>query len=110
MKRILTRLILTLALMSTLQATGARAMDRVDTTIYQAVINHEWQYSLWPADRELPLGWEPTGFQGLKEDVLAFIQRVWTDMRPRSLREKMNQMNHADRCIVADLPPHRCQP
>jgi MbtH protein len=29
-----------------------------DTTIYKVVVNHEEQYSIWPADRENPLGWE----------------------------------------------------
>jgi MbtH protein len=60
-----------------------------DTTIYKVVINHEEQYSIWPADRELPLGWQEVGTQGLKAECLAYIKDVWTDMRPRSLRQKM---------------------
>lgn len=63
--------------------------DREDTTIYRVVRNHEEQYSIWPADRELPLGWEDVGKTGLKPEVLAYIEEVWTDMRPKSLREKM---------------------
>jgi MbtH protein len=63
--------------------------EREDTTIYTAVINHEEQYSIWPADRELPLGWTAVGTPGRKEEVLAWIEEVWTDMRPKSLREKM---------------------
>lgn len=63
--------------------------EREDTTIYMAVVNDEEQYSIWPADRELPLGWKDTGKHGLKPEVLAYIEEVWTDMRPRSLREKM---------------------
>ena len=65
--------------------------DREDTTIYMAVVNDEEQYSIWPADRELPLGWRPAGKEGLRAEVLAWIEQVWTDMRPRSLREKMEQ-------------------
>jgi uncharacterized protein YbdZ (MbtH family) len=42
-----------------------------DTTIYKVVINHEEQYSIWPADRELPLGWQEVGTQGLKDECLA---------------------------------------
>ena len=60
-----------------------------DTTIYKVVINHEEQYSIWPADREPPLGWQEVGMQGLKAECLAYIKDVWTDMRPRSLRQKM---------------------
>jgi MbtH protein len=66
--------------------------DREDTTIYTAVVNHEEQYSIWPADRELPLGWERAGNPGTKAEVLAWIEEVWTDMRPLSLRKKMEEM------------------
>jgi MbtH protein len=61
--------------------------DMEDTTIYKVVVNHEEQYSLWPADRELPLGWKEVGQQGLKATCLAYIKEVWTDMRPLSLRQ-----------------------
>lgn len=60
-----------------------------DTTIYKVVINHEEQYSIWAADRENPLGWNDAGKQGNKQDCLAYIEEVWTDMRPLSLRKKM---------------------
>jgi MbtH protein len=63
--------------------------DREDTTIYTAVVNHEEQYSIWPADRELPAGWTAVGTPGLKQQVLAWIEEVWTDMRPLSLRKQM---------------------
>ena len=62
-----------------------------DTTIYVVVVNHEEQYSIWPADRENALGWNDAGFQGSKADCLAHIEQVWTDMRPKSLRDKMAQ-------------------
>jgi len=60
-----------------------------DTTIYKVVVNHEEQYSIWAADRENPLGWNNAGKQGTKQDCLAYIEEVWTDMRPLSLRKKM---------------------
>ncbi len=60
-----------------------------DTTHYWVVVNHEEQYSLWPANRELPLGWREAGKRGLKAECLAYIEEVWTDMRPLSLRKKM---------------------
>ncbi|GAA4799918.1 MbtH family protein [Lysobacter hankyongensis] len=61
-----------------------------DTTIYAVVVNHEEQYSIWPAERELPLGWQAEGFRGDKAACLAHIEEIWTDMRPRSLRERMD--------------------
>ena len=67
------------------------SQDREDTTIYRAVVNHEEQYSIWPVDRELPLGWSDAGKSGLKAEVLAWIEEVWTDMRPLSLRKAMDE-------------------
>jgi MbtH protein len=69
--------------------------DREDDTIYQVVVNHEEQYSIWPADRELPLGWNLAGKSGRKQECLAYIEEVWTDMRPLSLRKKMAEMQDA---------------
>lgn len=65
--------------------------EKEDQTIYRVVVNHEEQYSIWPAGREIPLGWRETGFSGLKAECLANIKEVWTDMRPLSLRKKMEQ-------------------
>ncbi len=56
---------------------------------FRVVINHEEQYSIWPADRDLPLGWKDAGFAGSKQEALDHIEEVWTDMRPLSLRKKM---------------------
>lgn len=66
--------------------------DREDTTIYKVVLNHEEQYSIWPADRENPLGWSDAGKTGPKAECLAYIKEVWTDMRPLSLRKRMEEM------------------
>ncbi|HEX2079994.1 MAG TPA: MbtH family protein [Longimicrobium sp.] len=63
--------------------------EREDTTTYVVVANHEEQYSIWPADRELPDGWTVAGLTGTKAECLARIEEVWTDMRPKSLRERM---------------------
>jgi len=60
-----------------------------DKKIYKVVINHEEQYSIWPQYRDNPRGWKDVGKSGLKAECLEYIQQVWTDMRPRSLRERM---------------------
>jgi MbtH protein len=65
--------------------------DTEDTTIYKVVMNHEEQYSIWPADRENALGWNDAGKVGAKAECLAYIGEVWTDMRPLSLRRKMEE-------------------
>jgi uncharacterized protein YbdZ (MbtH family) len=56
---------------------------------YLVVLNDEEQYSIWAAHRELPAGWKESGFRGAKDDCLAHIDQVWTDMRPLSLRRQM---------------------
>jgi uncharacterized protein YbdZ (MbtH family) len=66
--------------------------DKEDTTIYRVVVNHEEQYSIWPDYKEIPLGWKDVGVVGPKARCLAFIKEVWTDMRPLSLRKKMEEM------------------
>jgi len=64
--------------------------DEEDTTIYKVVLNHEEQYSIWPEDRENPPGWRDAGKSGPKDECLAYIETVWTDMRPLSLRRAMD--------------------
>ncbi|WP_084734963.1 MbtH family protein [Actinophytocola xinjiangensis] len=62
---------------------------------YLVVINDELQYSIWRSDLELPAGWRPAGTSGTREQCLAHIDEVWTDMRPLSLRRQMEQANQA---------------
>ena len=62
-------------------------MSTEDT--YLVVLNDEEQYSVWFADRELPAGWRAEGTSGSRDECLAHIDRVWTDMRPLSLRRRM---------------------
>ena len=63
--------------------------EDIDKTIYKVVMNHEEQYSIWPAERENTPGWKDVGKVGSKEECLAYIKEVWTDMRPLSLRKRM---------------------
>jgi MbtH protein len=65
--------------------------EREDNTVYKVVVNHEEQYSIWPDGRDNPLGWSDVGKTGLKPECLSYIKEVWTDMRPLSLRKKMEQ-------------------
>ncbi len=65
------------------------ANDTEDTK-YRVVVNDEEQYSVWAADRPNPAGWHDAPKSGSKSECLAYIEEVWTDMRPLSLRNKMN--------------------
>jgi uncharacterized protein YbdZ (MbtH family) len=66
--------------------------DKEDTTTYKVVVNHEEQYSIWPEYKENPLGWKDVGKSGPKAECLTYIKEAWTDMRPLSLRNKMEEM------------------
>jgi MbtH protein len=59
-----------------------------DNTLYKVVINHEEQYSIWPIEKPNPSGWSDVGKTGNKAECLAYIEEVWTDMTPRSLRTR----------------------
>lgn len=58
-------------------------------TLYKVVVNHEEQYSIWPAERENPIGWRDEGKVGTKSKCLNHIEEVWTDMRPLTVRRQM---------------------
>jgi len=68
------------------------AIDEEDLITYRVVVNHEEQYSIWPVDTENPLGWEDRGPSGSKAECLAYINEVWTDMQPLSLRTHMEEV------------------
>lgn len=71
--------------------------DKEDNTTYNVVVNHEEQYSIWPVDKEIPLGWKAVGKSGKKQECLDHIKEVWTDMRPLSLRKKMEENAASDK-------------
>ena len=60
--------------------------DPQDTREYLVVVNDEEQYSIWFAGRDIPDGWRAEGKRGMKAECIAYIDEVWTDMRPLSIR------------------------
>jgi len=66
--------------------------EEEDKTIYKVVVNHEEQYSIWPEYKANPPGWNGVGKVGPKGECLAYIKEVWVDMRPLSLRKKMEEL------------------
>jgi MbtH protein len=56
---------------------------------YHTLINAEGQYSLWPAFADVPDGWTVAHSADSRQACLEFIEREWTDMRPKSLVRQM---------------------
>jgi MbtH protein len=69
--------------------------DPQETRLHAVVVNDEEQYSIWPAERDLPAGWRADGFTGTEDECLAYIDEIWTDMRPESLRRWMRDHEQA---------------
>jgi MbtH protein len=65
--------------------------DTARESLYEVVVNDEGQYSIWFADQDPPTGWRRDGMRGAKEQCLAHIAATWTDMRPLSLRRRMEE-------------------
>lgn len=55
---------------------------------FTVLVNHEEQYALWPINKPIPEKWRSSGFSGPKEECLAYVCKVWTDMRPLSVRAR----------------------
>jgi MbtH protein len=72
-------------------ALGVRVANSAATELYEVVLNDQEQYSIWSAGRPAPDGWRTAGFPGSKEACLSRIDEVWTDMRPRALREAVGR-------------------
>ena len=70
--------------------------DQKDDTIYRVVVNHEEQYSIWPAHKPNPPGWRSVEKTGTKDECLDHIEVIWTDMRPLSLRKRMEADQNAN--------------
>ncbi|MDR3519192.1 MAG: MbtH family NRPS accessory protein [Azospirillaceae bacterium] len=59
--------------------------------VYVVVRNDEEQFSIWQKELEIPKGWSAVGKEGLKDECLQHVNEIWTDMRPLSLRKKMEE-------------------
>jgi MbtH protein len=58
-----------------------------DEIQFCVVVNQEEQYSYWFHNSPLPAGWKGTGFVGSQSECLIEIDKIWTDMRPLSVRK-----------------------
>jgi MbtH protein len=72
---------------------------------FEVVVNDEEQYSIWGADLPMPPGWRAVGVNGTKTECLAHIKDVWTDMRPLSLRIRLQAAREAAAASSASALP-----
>jgi MbtH protein len=62
-----------------------------DEAQFLVLVNNEGQYSLWPTFADGPAGWKCVFGPDGREPCVAFIEHEWTDMRPLSLRDFMDE-------------------
>lgn len=87
-----------------------------EDAVYHVLVNDEGQHSLWPSFKPVPTGWTIVHESDSRAACLAYINQHWTDMRPKSLVERMKQQETApadpandsseDRLNVAGLTKH----
>lgn len=77
-------------------------MSSKATTLYLVVFNHEEQYSVWPASRALPTGWTAEGFSGSQDECAGRIETLWTDLRPRSARQQIAELEQSPPAVPPD--------
>jgi uncharacterized protein YbdZ (MbtH family) len=53
------------------------------------LVNDEEQHSLWPVFADVPAGWRVVYGEANRAACLDYIEQNWTDIRPKSLREKL---------------------
>ena len=77
---------------------------------FKVLINHEEQYSLWPADLEVPGGWDETGVCAAKDECDKYLEETWTDMRPKSLRIALDGNGNGDAGAADSAPKPEAKP
>jgi MbtH protein len=65
--------------------------NREDSRIYEVVRNGEGQYSIYPQDRTPPAGWSLMGKAGTEDECVSYIDEVWTDMTPLSVKRMLTE-------------------
>ncbi|MFF3346906.1 MULTISPECIES: MbtH family protein [Streptomyces] len=58
--------------------------------VYLVLVNDENQHSLWPDFADVPAGWRVVHGPAARQSCLEYVETHWTDMRPRSLAEAMD--------------------
>jgi MbtH protein len=58
-----------------------------DEARFLVLVNDEGQHSLWPAFADVPGGWLVAHPEDTRQTCVDYVEKAWTDMRPRSLAE-----------------------
>lgn len=58
---------------------------------YFVLVNDEEQHSLWPVFADVPAGWRVVFGEAARAECLDFVEQNWTDIRPKTLRERLAQ-------------------
>ncbi|MFE7275210.1 MbtH family protein [Streptomyces sp. NPDC057623] len=62
-----------------------------ESGVFRVLVNDEGQHSLWPDFAPVPEGWQSVHGPDGRAACLEYVERHWTDMRPRSLAEAMRR-------------------
>jgi uncharacterized protein YbdZ (MbtH family) len=63
-----------------------------DNGVFFLLVNYEEQHSLWRSFADIPSGWTVVHGEAGRQSCLDFIDRNWTGIRPRSLRERLAEV------------------
>ncbi|WP_166905371.1 MbtH family protein [Mycobacterium sp. DL440] len=67
---------------------SSNPFDDENGTFY-VLVNDEDQHSLWPAFADVPAGWRTVFGAAGRAECLSYVEEIWSDVRPRSLREAL---------------------
>jgi MbtH protein len=57
---------------------------------FKVVRNYEHQYSVWPAARDVPAGWQECGLRGSRSECREHIGQVWKDILPAGVTNALS--------------------
>lgn len=63
-----------------------------EVVTYKVVVNHEEQYSIYPAARRVPMGWRAVGKVAPEEECLRYIEEIWENNRPADVRQRVEEL------------------
>jgi glycopeptidolipid biosynthesis protein len=58
---------------------------------FYVLVNDEEQHSLWPSFADVPAGWRVVHGETDRAGCLEYIEQHWTDIRPKSLRDRLTE-------------------
>lgn len=62
-----------------------------ESGVFHVLVNDEGQHSLWPSFVPVPQGWKIVHESDSRAACLDYINKNWTDLRPKSLIEELKK-------------------